>query len=599
MASGFVQVPPDSTGKKMQTFENSVGGNTVEAEAVALVDTTGASILGTAGTPSADVLSIQGVSGGTTIPVTGTITAVTAITNPLPAGTNVIGHVITDSGSVAAVSGAGASGSAVSGNPVLTAGTDGTNARTLLTDTAGNQLTGRSSGANSALAAWTSATTINTTAAVLTNNGEYDSVVITLNQTTTITAGAITFQVSEDGTNWLNVTPNANPTATQNGVYTFVPSTYASFHFGISGFRYFQVVLSTAIIGSGTVTVGYNLQAGTLGKRMPVAITKLTTIETTATLLANAVYTGPWHDTQADGTIFVTASAFANQAAAALGFVIQQTDDPTNTNFTNAVASLGVAASTLVRLSTIIANRYWRIVYTNGASNQGSFELTATAMNNLPSNTGLVSNSNESLTIGQFAPLTLASNGDLNVSGAVASFSNSAGQSSGLDNVVNGSVFVTNASAVAPLAVGQEMYGGAFTGAASATLQGWSRARTPTVFRTVSATASGNTAVWTPGSGNKFRLLKLFVEVTDNASLAAGGVLTIDIQDSSTTTNITFSVFVPTTAVTTVIGDGAEIQLDLGQFGILSAAANNVLNVNLSSALASGVCRIIAMGTEE
>jgi hypothetical protein len=49
----------------------------------------------------------------------------------------------------------------------------------------------------------------------------------------------------------------------------------------------------------------------------------------------------------------------------------------------------------------------------------------------------------------------------------------------------------------------------------------------------------------------------------------------------------------------TVIGDGLEQQLDLGVFGILSAAANNVLNVNLSVALATGNVRIIAMGTEE
>lgn len=37
---------------------------------------------------------------GHVITDSGTITAVTAITNPLPAGTNVIGHVITDSGLV-------------------------------------------------------------------------------------------------------------------------------------------------------------------------------------------------------------------------------------------------------------------------------------------------------------------------------------------------------------------------------------------------------------------------------------------------------------------------------------------------------------------
>jgi len=62
---------------------------------------------------------------------------------------------------------------------------------------------------------------------------------------------------------------------------------------------------------------------------------------------------------------------------------------------------------------------------------------------------------------------------------------------------------------------------------------------------------------------------------------------------------IAFDVFVPMTAVTTVIGDGLEQQLSLGAFGILSATANNALNVNLSAALATGNVRVIAMGTEE
>lgn len=39
MADASVQVAPDSTGKKIQTFENTVGGQTVESQAVALVGT--------------------------------------------------------------------------------------------------------------------------------------------------------------------------------------------------------------------------------------------------------------------------------------------------------------------------------------------------------------------------------------------------------------------------------------------------------------------------------------------------------------------------------------------------------------------------------
>lgn len=41
MADGFITVAPDSTGKSLQTFENTVGGNDVHAEAVVLVDNTG------------------------------------------------------------------------------------------------------------------------------------------------------------------------------------------------------------------------------------------------------------------------------------------------------------------------------------------------------------------------------------------------------------------------------------------------------------------------------------------------------------------------------------------------------------------------------
>jgi hypothetical protein len=51
------------------------------------------------------LLTVQGTATGSALPVTGTITAVTAITNALPAGTNVIGHVITDTNSTTAVTG--------------------------------------------------------------------------------------------------------------------------------------------------------------------------------------------------------------------------------------------------------------------------------------------------------------------------------------------------------------------------------------------------------------------------------------------------------------------------------------------------------------
>jgi hypothetical protein len=42
MPAGIVQVPPDSTGKRVQTFENTIGGQAVQAQGVVAVDADGA-----------------------------------------------------------------------------------------------------------------------------------------------------------------------------------------------------------------------------------------------------------------------------------------------------------------------------------------------------------------------------------------------------------------------------------------------------------------------------------------------------------------------------------------------------------------------------
>jgi fibronectin-binding autotransporter adhesin len=73
-------------------------GSTVTANAGTNLNTS-ALALETGG----NLATIAGAISATNMKVTGTITAVTAITNPLPAGTNVLGHVITDSGTIGAV----------------------------------------------------------------------------------------------------------------------------------------------------------------------------------------------------------------------------------------------------------------------------------------------------------------------------------------------------------------------------------------------------------------------------------------------------------------------------------------------------------------
>jgi hypothetical protein len=432
MSNNYVQVPPNSTGVKLQTFENTVGGNTVDAEAVALVDTAGASILGTAGSPNADVLSVQGVSGGTAVPVSGTV----ATTPPANASTN-----LTEVGGSSVALGQAASAASI---PVVLPA-----------------------------AQITTLTPLSTVA--VTESGAWN-----VNQT----LGTPGFEAITDGTN--------GPAAVK--------------------------AASTAAVAT--------------DKALVVAISPNNTIAVSATSLP--LPTGA--------------------ATSAL--------QPTNA--------------------------------AQGSTTSGQTGTLAEAA---------VTTANPVYTTGQTAPLSLVTNGGLRVSAATSfPVTSSAAPAASADNLLNENFFVSLAGNNNPLAVGIWKYGGAFSGTANAALQGWNKMRASTVFKTVQITSSAgtsNTAVWTPGSGNKFRLLKVFCQISDNASVASGTVVSVQLVDGSTNMPIVFDAFIPTTAVTTVIGDGLDQELDLGVFGILYATANNVLNVALTTALATGSVRIIAMGTEE
>jgi hypothetical protein len=124
----------------------------------------------------------------------------------------------------------------------------------------------------------------------------------------------------------------------------------------------------------------------------------------------------------------------------------------------------------------------------------------------------------------------------------------------------------------------------------------------PNVFKTAQASALGNTALWTPASGKKFRLMRFMIQIPANVSIAARGVLTIGLQDNTTDLKLTFDTYIGQTApVETASSEQPNFNtswIDLGN-GILSAAANNVLNINLSAVLAAGNVRVTCCGTEE
>lgn len=326
---------------------------------------------------------------------------------------------------------------------------------------------------------------------------------------------------------------------------------------------------------------------------------KLTQILTTTNLLAAGNFTSAWFDTNQTGDVFVQASVFANVSSAASGFAIDESDDSSDANMTRVLTGATVNGNSEHVLTVIVRARFWRVRYTNGGTNQTTFKLTVTSSSAAHA-TGLFATSTGSLGTaiqGGTIPLGASplSTGIVpNPFGALITAPN---YISGSPDTVGGSInFVysgstlTGTSAVLPASVPFLITGSGLTPAGSAQ-------RTPNIFKTVAATAAGNTAVWTPAAGKKFRLMRVSIQITSNAAQSVAGVFTVDLQDSASTTNITSSFFVPSTAGTAFQMDD-QVWMDLGN-GVLSAAANNVLNVNLSAALSSGVVRVVAMGTEE
>lgn len=115
-----------------------------------------------------------------------------------------------------------------------------------------------------ALSAWNSGTSLNTTQNIFTNSGS-PAVVVQLDQTTTITAGAITFESTYDGTNWVTVPagsvldPTSSTFAQISLPYTLQASTNKPFLLTSSGWQGLRIKLSTAITGTGAVTPNYAL----------------------------------------------------------------------------------------------------------------------------------------------------------------------------------------------------------------------------------------------------------------------------------------------------------------------------------------------------
>jgi hypothetical protein len=112
-----------------------------------------------------------------------------------------------------------------------------------------------------ALSAWTSATALNATQTIFSpGDAGFEAIAVQLTQTTTLSAGAVTFEVSFDNSNWITIPADAvhDPTSTTWATvplpYTVQASTNKLFVLHTKGWQALRVKLSTQITGSGSVT---------------------------------------------------------------------------------------------------------------------------------------------------------------------------------------------------------------------------------------------------------------------------------------------------------------------------------------------------------
>lgn len=117
------------------------------------------------------------------------------------------------------------------------------------------------------LSVWNSGTSLNATQNIFTNSGVPAALVYTTQSGGTFSAGAVTFEITYDGSTWATISADAvlDPTsatlATQAVPYTLVSATNKAFLVLSKGAQGLRIKLSTAITGTGTTTPNYALLA--------------------------------------------------------------------------------------------------------------------------------------------------------------------------------------------------------------------------------------------------------------------------------------------------------------------------------------------------
>ena len=235
--------------------------------------------LGTAGTPSADVITVQGVTSMTALkvdgsavtqPVSGTVTAnlgtgtADANIKQINGVTPLMGNGVTGTGSQRVTVASDNTPFAVKTDQTTHGTTDLVAADiTKINGTAVSTTNGLAT-SNTVTAAvtdtWTTATSINTATTTVTTTGLGTVTVTSVSTGTTTTAGALTFEVY-DGTIWWPISGIRMGTGLTESTYTLVNGASVMWRFGVEGYQQFRTRLSTTITGTGSPQVVLVTQA--------------------------------------------------------------------------------------------------------------------------------------------------------------------------------------------------------------------------------------------------------------------------------------------------------------------------------------------------
>ncbi|MBA9877454.1 MAG: hypothetical protein QM625_22730 [Ralstonia sp.] len=101
-------------------------------------------------------------------------------------------------------------------------------------------------------ATWNSGTALNTAQTV--NTQGFDTVILTIAPTGTITAGAIAFEVY-DGINWIPLKAPRTDSYLTDTVFSLVGASLHSWQLPVAGYPQVRARLSTAIVGSGSASI--------------------------------------------------------------------------------------------------------------------------------------------------------------------------------------------------------------------------------------------------------------------------------------------------------------------------------------------------------